>query len=140
MINQTREVPKFELMAYNDQVADVVWNEEMQQFYLRRRANVMYPVTLFGCQKWEVPMYEAIAWACRRCFPKERMDCKELLAELGLERYDAWEIIQITRCSMHSDPFWLRREPDDEFYRDTIGGYMFRYYETQQTESEDNRI
>lgn len=126
------QAPNFVLMCYNEQVADVVWNENAQQFYLRRREGVDYPVTLFGCGKMEVPMYEAIEWMSKRCFPKERVDCKELLEMLHLDTYDGWKIVQITHGSMITDQFWLKLAPDEDFYEVTIRGEILKHFEKQK--------
>ena len=41
-------------------------------------------------------------------FPPERFGANELLAELGLDRYDAWEIVKKTGAKLTGvDKFWI---------------------------------
>lgn len=42
-----------------------------------------------------------------RCFPKSRANAKELLKELGLDYYDPFEIVKITKGRMAEDDQWL---------------------------------
>lgn len=66
------------------------------------------PLPLFGLKSTEVTFEQFLEWVKTRCFPKERMDCKELLEMLGLKEYDPLQIVMITqgRLTNHDD-FWI---------------------------------
>ena len=42
------------------------------------------PLNLFIGDKREVPLVDVVVWAKKRIFPKNRMDCKEILKMMGL--------------------------------------------------------
>ena len=58
------------------------------------------PLNLFIGDKREVPLVDVVVWAKKRIFPKNRMDCKEILME---------------------DPYWLQFS-EDETFEDTTRG------------------
>ena len=70
----------------------------------------------------EVPMLDVIKWFEDRAFPEERVDCERLLDELGLDRYDAWEIVKKTRGTLMTDYFWLKIEPGDTYENCSLRG------------------
>lgn len=45
-----------------------------------------------------------------RCFPRTRDKMKYILKDMGLQSYDPWEIVQITKGRMAEDHQWLRFE------------------------------
>ena len=45
-----------------------------------------------------------VVWAKKRIFPKNRMDCKEILKLMGLPDYNAWEIVKRTNACLMEDP------------------------------------
>lgn len=57
-----------------------------------------FPYCLLPKDKDYISIFKFGAWAEERCFPEERVDAKELLQELGLERYDRWEIVKKTNA------------------------------------------
>lgn len=66
------------------------------------------PLSLFGFEKREVSMQEFVKWTKTRCFPESRIDKEDLLKELGLDRYDTWEIVKKTRGELYAiDEFWI---------------------------------
>lgn len=66
------------------------------------------PFDLFKAWKVrEVTMYELINWASDRCFPENRVGAEQLLKELGLDRYDGWEIVKKTGGRLETDRFWI---------------------------------
>jgi len=66
------------------------------------------PLALFGKNKNEVSLQEFTTWAKNRVFPENRMDAAELLADLGLDHYDAWAIVKITKGRVfYKDDFWI---------------------------------
>ena len=42
------------------------------------------PLNLFIGDKRKVPLVDVVVWAKKRIFPKNRMDCKEILKLMGL--------------------------------------------------------
>lgn len=61
------------------------------------------PFGLFGQNKREVSTIKFMEWASERCFPENRIGAEKLLNELGLDRYDGWEIVKITKAVMGND-------------------------------------
>ena len=66
------------------------------------------PLNLFIGDKRKVPLVDVVVWAKKRIFPKNRMDCKEILKMMGLPDYNAWEIVKRTNACLMEDPYWLR--------------------------------
>ena len=79
------------------------------------------PLNLFIGDKREVPLVDVVVWAKKRIFPKNRMDCKEILKMMGLPNYNAWEIVKRTNACLMEDPYWLRFS-EDETFEDTTRG------------------
>jgi hypothetical protein len=87
---------------------------------------------LDGISEWGTPpifrhsktidMAAFLKWIEYRVFPPERIDAKELLNELGLEKYDAWAIAKQTKASLMEDPFWVKIYESDSYEKDTIRG------------------
>lgn len=68
----------------------------------------IFPYKLFPEDSDTISIFKFGEWAKQRCFPEERLDAKELLAELGLDRYDRWEIVKRTNARLHGrDEFWV---------------------------------
>lgn len=65
-------------------------------------------------------------FSTERVFPRERVDCKELLNMLGLDFYDEWAIVKKTGASQMTDPWWLRIEDDWTYENNTVRGIMER--------------
>ena len=61
--------------------------------------SVMYPFY----RRNQVPLGEVTGFIESRCFDKRRPDREELLAYLGLDEYDAWEIVRKTNGRMAHD-------------------------------------
>lgn len=55
-----------------------------------------------------------------RCFPKERLNCKQLLEDLGLDYYEPLNIIKRTHGSLHDDYMWLQFEGENLDYEREI--------------------
>lgn len=96
------------LMRSDKIIADTVKKEG--QYYLKLRdgiAPIDIPFGLFRKSEYE-SLFTVHDWACKRCFPPERFGADELLAELGLDRYDAWEIVKKTGAKLTgADKFWI---------------------------------
>lgn len=47
-------------------------------------------------------------WLCKRCFPRNRIDCKDVLKTLGLKEYNPVRITYITQGVLTCfDMFWV---------------------------------
>lgn len=88
-------------------------NEAVPQYEL--------PLNLFLRDTRKVPLVDVVIWAKKRIFPKERTDCKELLARMSLPEYDAWAIVQRTHACLMEDPYWLKFH-EEETFEDTTRG------------------
>ena len=68
--------------------------------------------------KEEITAFEFLNWLKRRVFPEERYDCKDLLKDMGLDRYDPTAIAVQTQGVLYGvDKFWVdfgdgRGKPD----------------------------
>ena len=56
------------------------------------------PLNLFIGSSRKVPLVDVVVWAKKRIFPRNRMDCKEILEMMGLPDYNAWEIVKRTNA------------------------------------------
>jgi hypothetical protein len=52
-----------------------------------------------------------------RCFPRDRLNVRQLLTELGLNKYDPYEIVRKTRGQMFDDYYWIRFDGDKVEYK-----------------------
>ena len=98
-----------QLMCRDYVIADTVKKDG--KYYLKLRDNVAsidIPFGLFRKSEYET-MFSIQEWASTRCFPPERFGADELLAELGLDHYDGWEIAKKTGARLYGcDEFWLK--------------------------------
>ena len=96
------------LMCSDKIIADTVKIGDL--YYLKLRdgvAPIDIPFGLFMKSNTE-SLFKIQKWASTRCFPPERFGADELLAELGLDRYDACEIVKRTGARMTGvDKFWI---------------------------------
>lgn len=67
-------------------------------------------------------IWKVLNWFEDRAFPKERVDCEELLEELGLDRYGRWNIIKETRGTLMTDYWWLKIKPTDTYEEYSLRG------------------
>ena len=56
----------------------------------------------------------------KRCFPKERYNCRQLLQDAGLDYYNPLDIVKKTHGVMADDLFWIRFEGEGPELWDTI--------------------
>lgn len=113
-------------MAYLKLMMDAVPLAELskdgqQLCALERTAQVDLPLNLFIGDRRCVPLVDVVVWAKKRVFPKERMDCDKLLAAMGMQNYDAWEIVKRTGACLMEDPYWLRFSEEEAFEATTRG-------------------
>ena len=92
------------------------------------------PLNLFIGDKREVPLVDVVVWAKKRIFPKNRMDCKEILKMMGLPDYNAWKIVKRTNACLMEDPYWLRFG-EDEAFEDTTRGRARKIMKENQKSS-----
>ena len=99
------------LMHCNTIIADVVNNELGLPFKVVLREGIPKEYTPFVLFEWwtvkEVTYQRFVEWASQRCFPPNRIDVENELERLGLDHYDAWEIIKRTGGHLVSDHFWI---------------------------------
>ena len=87
-----------------------------------------------GVPQYSLPLVDVVVWAKKRIFPKNRMDCKEILKMMGLPDYNAWEIVKRTNACLMEDPYWLRFS-EDETFEDTTRGRARRIMNENQKSS-----
>lgn len=61
-------------------------------------------------------------WLKDRVFPKNRIGARKILKDLGLKKYDHFEIAYISRASLVEDPYWIAFEEGDTWSKNTIRG------------------
>jgi hypothetical protein len=82
---------------------------------------IYVPLGLFNNSIYESGL-KVLEWFEDRAFPEERTDCKELLEDMDLDRYDAWNIIKQTRGTLMTDYFWLRIKETDTYEEFSLRG------------------
>ena len=94
------------------------------QVQMRLKPNLPKELTPFGLFRDSdtESLFKVVDWFSDRVFPEERVDCKELLEELGLDRYDPWEIAKKTRGTLMTDGWWLKIKPSDTYEKCSIRG------------------
>ena len=86
------------------------------------------------------------AWVKERVFPRNRFGANKMLKELGLKKYDADKIAEVTRCSLLTDPYWIAYEESDTYNDKSIRGqigleyYPYNSIGTIDVADEDNYI
>lgn len=80
------------------------------------------PIGLFKVGEDSCSYTQFKGWLSKRAFPPSRDDASKLLAELGLTEYNIIPIIEKTRGSLATDDWWIKVNPSDDFYRDTLRG------------------
>lgn len=83
---------------------NIVWG-------LRRENGLTFldtPIPLFGFRKTEVTLQEFYKWVESRCCPPDRVDIDEVLEALHMEKYDALELVKLTKGVLPGvDHFWI---------------------------------
>jgi len=108
------------------------------QVQMRLKPNLpkeLIPLGLFENSETE-SMFKAMNWFCDRVFPEERVDCKELLEDLGLDRYDPWEIVKLTRGTLMTDGWWLKVHSTDTYEKHSLrgaAGYPAKSFESKKS-------
>ena len=61
----------------------------------------------------DAPMERLVEWAEDRVMPEDRIGVEEILKELGLTRYDPWDIVKRTGAkASYLDDYWIDFEGD----------------------------
>ena len=92
------------------------------------------PLNLFIGDKRKVPLVDVVVWAKKRIFPKNRMDCKEILKLMGLPDYNAWDILKRPHACLRAAPYW-QRFSEDETFEDTTRGRARKIMKEDQKRS-----
>lgn len=92
-------------MAYLKQMFDereIAHLSEDGQYLCANEGVLQYnlPLNLFIGNRRKVPLVDVVVWAKKRIFPRNRMDCKEILEMMGLPDYNAWEIVKRTNACL----------------------------------------
>lgn len=53
-----------------------------------------------------------------RCFPRTRANAKQLLNDLGLDAYNPYDIVKVTRGRLWDDYYWIRFKGDEATFED----------------------
>ena len=112
------EILKFQYMYKDIVAADVVVDYRNKQVSC---VNYTEDITLrpFGTVT-ELSMRDFERLLENRCFPRERRNCKQLLADLGLEYYTPLGIVRKTHGRQLEDFSWIRFEGEDLDYERDI--------------------
>lgn len=110
-----RKTLEFEILDEDDIIARVYVNfdtrevdvEQYDDFILRR-----------PFWKEPVTVEDVINFFKRRCFPRTRHNCEQLLRDLGLSYYDPIAIVQKTHGLMFDDYIWVRFKGENISYDD----------------------
>ncbi len=75
----------------------------------------LIPKELYTRGRRVVTMEELMVWCEERAFPENRVDRDILLSELGLDRYDRWNIAKALRASLMTDFYWVAFKKTDQY-------------------------
>lgn len=108
---------KFQYMCRDAVVADVIVDREARSVSC---INYTEDITLKPFGRRITPTMEDLAdFFESRCFPRERRNCKQLLADLGLGEYMPLDIVQKTHGRQLEDHCWIKFEGEDlDYVRD----------------------
>jgi len=101
---------KFNLMYKDVKICEVLVNLESKvAVFGKVLADVQLPLMLYGGSGFESHEPD-FGWLEKfmiaRTFPRNRINCEDILVGLGLERYDIWEIAKKTNARSTDDPHW----------------------------------
>lgn len=108
---------KFQYLCRDTVVADVVVDHKEHNVHC---VNYTDDVTLkpFGVNS-NPSVADAAEFFESRCFPRERRNCEQLLADLGLDSYNPLDIVRKTHGRQLEDYCWIKFEGEDlEYERD----------------------
>ena len=109
---------RFQYMCRDAVMADVVVNRHNKRITC---VNYTDDITLrpFGCRQSPV-MEDFARFLESRCFPRERRNCGQLLADLGIDYYSPLDIVRKTHGRQLEDYCWIRFEGEDLDYEHDI--------------------
>lgn len=105
------------VFSHFDYVGVLTYNTETTMFSFEYKGNTQnaYDTRLFLC--WDKdPKWFKSALFDRVC-PPNRVDIRDILRQLGMKRYDAWELIKYCHLSSCNDLVWMQKGMDPKkFY------------------------
>lgn len=121
-------LPYCRLMGNTKEIGHLVQIDTVYYIELNKEVfdSKQFPTFVYDRKTPFVPMLSVIRWAKIRVMPENRMGIEDLLLQLNLEQYDAWEIAKQTRASCFRDDWWLKFSETDDFYKDTTVGRSCR--------------
>ena len=105
---------KFKYMWKNDCTAEVTADISTRKVTVVNHSDdwLMRP---FGLNE-SPTLDDLIKFFESRCFPQARHNCKQLLADLGLQTYDPLDICMVTRGRQWDDYNWILFDGEDVDY------------------------
>lgn len=109
---------EFEVMFKDITMAEVKINTK--EYHFEQESYTVYddPVEVKRCSDKpkaaqpfmmdHVSLHRVYEFLESRCFPRDRVDCKAILARMGLDSYDVEKIVRITHGAMLQDFTWIR--------------------------------
>ena len=105
----------FDLMFKDEVCSHVEVNLDNREIACEEYSNVPHHV-VFGKRPHTIENLNLFLE--RRCFPKERPDCRELLEDIGLTQYNPLDIVRVTHGAMCHDYMWIRFEGEKLTFKD----------------------
>ena len=99
-------------------------NEGVLRFHKHENIPATWLPYMFDINKDKNMEIVIKAWIKERIFPKDRIGSIFLVRKLGLKKYDADKIAEITRCSILTDPYWLAYTDEDTYTNNSARGKM----------------
>lgn len=85
-----------------------------KQFKLNEGIKSKPPFGLFRDGETE-SMERVFEYLLSRILSPDRVDLKEQLQDMDMERFDGWDVVLNTRGSTNNDPYWLKVKDSDTF-------------------------
>lgn len=111
MVVNMGDILKFTIMWKNEKIDDVVVDRDKCTVEVTKYSDHVFhqpfhmePITIKN-------VYQFVK---RRVFDEERPDKEELLAALGLEEYNPYEIMRKTHGANYDDYIWVKFSDDDK--------------------------
>lgn len=103
-----------QFMCKDTLVCDVWFNAFENKVWFKNHVTEWFLLPFGRCSDTTVLSYADLERVLLEdhCFPESRANCKELLATLGLEDYDALAIVQKTHGVMCNSDTWVRLDSD----------------------------
>jgi len=106
---------EFTIMEKNDEMAEVAIRDGKLLTFKLLPASKKHP--FFASE--DIVTYATIfSWLEDRCVPPERPNIKELLASIGLDEYNVFEIVKRTHGVIYDDFEWMRFKGESIVWED----------------------